>query len=314
MKTLTIAICTYNRAENLPTLVEALHKQRCSAQLEVLFIDNNSTDATPEVIAKLARKASLPIRYVRETQQGIPFARNRAIEETLDRDYLLFMDDDELPLTEHMAQAAIDAFEQHGPLCIGGRIEIQLDVPRPAWLTDELLGFYGKIDYGNEPFWIKDASTPIWSGIVAYDTTLFRNNPDLRFDARYNRAGQGIGGGEDAIMFRELLQRNMPLWYEPRMGVIHLVESWRVSRKYFWKLHFLAGQRQGTHELEHYSHTLFGVPLFLYRQAATQASRFFLALAKGDRQYVRKGMNLAHAVGLISGYRKRHGQVAGQPS
>ncbi len=311
MKTLTIAICTYNRAENLPTLVEALHQQRCSAHLEVLFIDNNSTDATPEVIAKLAREASLPIRYIRETRQGIPFARNRAIEESLHRDYLLFMDDDELPLTEQMAQAAIDAFERHAPLCIGGRIEIQLDVPRPAWLTDELLGFYGKIDYGNEPFQIKDASTPIWSGIVAYDTTLFRNNPDLRFDARYNRTGQGIGGGEDAIMFRELLQRNMSLWYEPRMGVIHLVESWRVSRKYFWKLHFLAGQRQGIYELENYSHTLFGAPLFLYRQATIQASRFFLALVKRDRHYVRKGMNLAHAAGLISGYRKRLGQVAG---
>ena len=305
MKRITIAICTYNRSENLPGLVEALEQQECSVDMEILFIDNNSTDDTPRVIQELASHSPLAIRYVHEKQQGIPFARNRAIEETLNRDYLLFMDDDELPLTPRMAQAAVDAFEKVHPLCIGGRIDIDLGGHRPRWMTDELLGFYGKIDYGPEPFHIRDASTPIWSGIVAYDTRLFRDNPEIRFDARYNRAGNGVGGGSDAIMFHTLLARNISMMYVPEMGVLHLVEPWRLTRRYFWKLHYSSGKKQGAYELSEYDRLLFGAPAFLYRQAIRQAALFVTSFLTGDRNYVRAGMNFTHELGLIAGYRRR---------
>jgi len=305
MKRITIAVCTYNRAANLPRLVEALEQQTCSIDMEVLFVDNNSTDDTPQVIQRLAARSPLTIRYVQEKQQGIPHARNRAIAETLDRDYLLFMDDDELPLSPSMAQAAVDTFETEQPLCIGGRIDIDLGEHRPRWMTDELLGFYGRIDYGPEPFRIRDASTPIWSGIVAYDTRLFRDNPDIRFDARYNRAGSGIGGGSDAIMFRTLLARHIPMMYVPQMGVLHLVEPWRLTRRYFWKLHYASGKKRGAYELPEYDRLLFGAPAFLYRQVVTRATRFAAAFLTGDRNYVRAGMNFTHELGLIAGYRSR---------
>ena len=144
-----------------------------------------------------------------ETQQGIPFARNRAIRESLAHDFLLFIDDDELP-SVRMLESAVYSLDNEKAECVGGKISIDFDShSRPAWLSDDLLPFYGEINYAANAFWIVDRSTPIWSGIVAYRTALFADNPELRFDHRYNRKGKGIGGGEDSIMFQQLLKRNV---------------------------------------------------------------------------------------------------------
>ncbi len=106
MRKLTIAICTYNRAQNLPRLVEGLRKQISSVSYELLFINNNSTDNTEQVLKGLALQSGIKLRSVIETQQGIVFARNRALNECMEDDYMLFMDDDELPASNNMVENA----------------------------------------------------------------------------------------------------------------------------------------------------------------------------------------------------------------
>ena len=92
----TLAICTYNRADRLPGLAEAMLAQQSPVPFEVLFVNNNSSDGTPQILEKLAKQYD-NVRFVTETEQGIVPARNCAIAEALDNDYLLFMDDDQLP-------------------------------------------------------------------------------------------------------------------------------------------------------------------------------------------------------------------------
>ena len=97
MKKLTIAVCTYNRAHNLPNLVAKLRKQACPMSYDILFIVNNSTDNTVKVLEELARQSGPKLQFINEPKQGIAYARNRAITECMDSDYMLFIDDDELP-------------------------------------------------------------------------------------------------------------------------------------------------------------------------------------------------------------------------
>ena len=164
MSKLTVAICTYNRAERLPKLIAALRQQRCCIPFEILVINNNSSDRTSEVLAALATEAGVSLRHVMETQQGIVFARNRAIDESSASDYLVFIDDDELPLTDFL-QNAVTAFQQEGADCVGGPIRVRfVSGQRPDWLSDSLLGFLGELDHGREPLWIADFSTPLWNG------------------------------------------------------------------------------------------------------------------------------------------------------
>ncbi len=301
MKKLTVAICSYNRAERLPELIQALRAQPCPISFKILVIDNNSTDSTQSVIAELSTKEGAPLDSVIEKQQGIPFARNRAIAECLTDDFLLFIDDDELP-SARMLEAAVYSLETEGAECVGGKISINFDsYPRPNWLSDDLLPFYGEINYGTEPFWITDRSTPIWSGIVAYRMTLFRNNPKLRFDSRYNRKGKGIGGGEDGIMFQQLLQQKVKMRYQPDMAVDHFIEDWKIRRSYFLKLHFIAGRKYGQFQMEDYARTIFGVPPFMLPQLFKKIGKTLGMFLRGQPGVLREAMNASHALGSIWG-------------
>lgn len=308
MKTLTVAICSYNRAEHLPKLIQALREQPCPIPFEILIIDNNSTDHTQDVIKKLSAEKGAPVHSVVETQQGIPFARNRAIAESLHHEFLLFIDDDELP-SPHMLDAAVESLDIEGAECVGGKITINLaGHRRPSWLTDDLLPFYGKIDYGKEKFWINDRSTPIWSGIVAYRTELFKNNPDLVFDYRYNRIGKGIGGGEDGIMFHNLLKKNIRIRYHPEMAVEHFVENWKIKRSYFIKLHFIAGRKYGQFQMDDHDRSIMGIPPFLVGQFLRQLGSTLGLFVRNKPGTIRQAMNASYSLGTIRGkflaYRK----------
>ena len=298
---LTIAICTYNRAERLSGLVKELRALSCPVPFEILIVDNNSSDTTQSVVEQLRSIEGPPTRSVIEAEQGIPFARNRAITESLASDFLLFIDDDELP-AKRMLESAIYALVNEGAECVGGKIDIDFRAyPRPRWLSDDLLPFFGKIDYGSKPFWITDDSTPIWSGIVAYRTSLFANNPELRFDSRYNRKGSGIGGGSDGILFKELLKRKIKIRYQPEMAVDHFIEHWKLKRSYFLKLHFIAGRKSGQFQMARYPRELLGIHPFLFREFFRQLNKTISLYIRRQPGVIRQAMNAAFTLGNIWG-------------
>lgn len=303
---LTFAFCTYNRADRLENLVAAMRAQDCPVTFEILAINNNSKDDTLAILKKLADQPGALLRFVTETAPGIVPARNRAIKEALDSDILVFMDDDEMPQTG-LLNAAYDAIANEGAQCAGGRVEVDFTPNgRPIWLEDDLLGFLAEVKHGDTPFWITDDSTPIWTANIAYDMRLFRNDPELRFDQRYNREGADVGGGgEDAIMFRALLSKGANIRYRPDMAVRHFVDSWRLKRGYFLKLHYRAGIRYGHQQIPDYDKTILGVPPFLVTQFFKQCLKTIAKWAHAQPGMLRQAMNAAHALGTINGYRSR---------
>src|SRR5947208_5779127 len=89
----TVAIPTYNRADFLrQTLAGIATQQFPRDHFEVLVIDNNSRDHTRAVVAEFATARPAP-RYIQESQQGLDYARNRAIAEARG-DIIVFGDDD----------------------------------------------------------------------------------------------------------------------------------------------------------------------------------------------------------------------------
>lgn len=302
---LTFAFCTYNRADRLEKLVTAMRAQNCPIPFEILAINNNSKDNTLAILEDLAARPGTALRFVTEIAQGIVPARNRAIEESLESDILVFMDDDELPQAG-LLNAAYDAIVNEKAQCAGGRIEVDCTPNhRPIWLDNEMAAFLGELDYASQAFWIKDSATPVWSGNIAYDMRLFRDDPSLRFDHRYNREGADVGGGEDAIMFRTLLLRGTKLRYRPDMAVWHFVEPWRLKRGYFLRLHYCAGLRAGRHELPVFPRTVLGMPPFLVAQCLRQGVSAVGMFIAGRSGALRQAMNTAHALGSLVGYAGR---------
>ncbi|MEM7250231.1 MAG: glycosyltransferase [Pseudomonadota bacterium] len=304
MPHITVAVCCYNGAQWLPTLLPALQSLSCPIAFRVLVIDNNSTDGSATIVQRIAAESTIPIDTVSEPQQGIPYARNRALTEAMrTSDYLAFIDVDEIP-NENWLCAAVDALTKDDAECVGGRISVLLPQQRhPDWLIDEVLAFYGLLDHADEPFWIDSDATPVWSGNVAYQLALFADG--LRFDERYNRAGDGIGGGSDGIMFQTLLERGARIRYRPDMLIEHRVEDWKVSQSYFAKLHFIAGRKQGEFQTPLPGRTLCGIAPYMVRQSLRQAGRTMAMYLRRDAYRVRQLMNLTHSVGVLIGRVRR---------
>lgn len=298
---LAFAFCTFNRAERLQDLVASMRLQTCPIPFEILAIDNNSNDDTRSVLDGISKLPGPKLRYVYEPNQGIVAARNRAIAEALDSDVLVFIDDDELP-QPGLLQAAVDAIINEGAQCVGGRIDIDFrTLTRPNWLTDELLGFLGALDHGDKAFWIEDTSTPVWAGNIAYDMNLFRDAPELRFDKRFDRKGKTIGGGEDVMMFHQLLKSKHKIRYRPDMAILHAIEAWRLKKAYFIKIHYLAGFRGALNDFAEYKRTIFGIPPFLLTQCLKQTQKWIIQLLQTGYG-LRQAMNISYTAGQIIGY------------
>ncbi|PKM12935.1 MAG: glycosyltransferase [Gammaproteobacteria bacterium HGW-Gammaproteobacteria-3] len=304
-KQLTLAFCTYNRADRLDKLVAAIRRQESPVPFDILAVNNNSKDHTLQELERLSKLPGPTLRYVTESVQGIVAARNRAIEESLNADIMIFIDDDETPLPGLIESAAHAILDKNAE-CVGGRIEIDFSkYPRPHWLKDELLGFLGANDHGNQAFQIQDNTTPIWSGNIAYDMKVFRENSEFRFDHRYDRKGSGIGGGEDAAMFKAWLGQSRRIFYSPGMCVLHDVEPWRLNRSYFIKLHYRSGLRTARNELPVYNRAFLGIPPFMFSQFFRHCLKTISMYLTFNPGALRQAMNASFALGMITGYRTK---------
>jgi glycosyltransferase involved in cell wall biosynthesis len=92
--TVSIIICTRNRAESLRQTLESVGHAAVPNgwNVELLVIDNGSTDRTRDVVER-ALIPLMSIRCVSEPKAGLSHARNRGIREALG-EVLLWLDDD----------------------------------------------------------------------------------------------------------------------------------------------------------------------------------------------------------------------------
>ena len=78
----SVVVPVYNDARRIGACIAALLAQSYpTGRYEVLVVDNNSTDATPAAVGRMAPLFEGRLRYVREQRQGLSHARNRAIDE-----------------------------------------------------------------------------------------------------------------------------------------------------------------------------------------------------------------------------------------
>lgn len=100
--TVTVIIPVYNGASHVETAFESVVKQTLEP-LEVLFIDDGSTDASGEVLEKIAREYAGPIdvRVITQPNGGQSHSRNQAAA-AAHGDFLAFLDQDDLWYPNHL--------------------------------------------------------------------------------------------------------------------------------------------------------------------------------------------------------------------
>jgi glycosyltransferase involved in cell wall biosynthesis len=97
LKSLTVVIPTYNRAQVLKKALEAYAAQGLPEAIhELIVVDDGSTDETKAVVDELEHKAPFPVRYFRQENKGPAAARNVGIREAR-AEIILFTDSDIVP-------------------------------------------------------------------------------------------------------------------------------------------------------------------------------------------------------------------------
>jgi len=93
-KTVSVQLPTYNRRATLEKCLQALFHQDYPHELmEIIVVDDGSTDGTDRYLVEVARISPIAMKYFRQNNEGSARARNRGIMST-DKDIILMTDDD----------------------------------------------------------------------------------------------------------------------------------------------------------------------------------------------------------------------------
>lgn len=222
----TVAIPTYNRADFLrQTLAGLVVQQFPRDHYEILVIDNNSTDHTRAVVEEFAVSRPAP-RYIQEPQQGLDYARNRAIAEARG-DIIVFGDDDILVQADWLAHMAVVllADNAHRIGAVGGEVIPVFPDGLPEWVKEwhAPLGFRadtGPIEARHSPMGA-NLAFPRW---VFSELGLFHTALD-------RAAGNYFSGG-DAEMVRRVRAAGLEVWFSAAAAVKHQMPAGRTTFRY----------------------------------------------------------------------------------
>jgi GT2 family glycosyltransferase len=289
----SIVIATYNRAADLRETLGSLASISTPHQWEVVVVDNNSSDATRDVVATCAATFPVPLQYVFERVQGRSAALNTGIA-VANGDILVTTDDD-VRVDPDWLDRAGDALDRLQCDYIGGRVLPIWGGPRPRWLSDRSGPHWAVIallDYGPEPF---ELTTRMPLGVnMAFRREVFDRvggwNPGIG-----RKAGTLLGQEvrEWCIRARKAHVRG---YYVPELAVRHVIPAERLHKLYFRRWFYWRGisrallyQQQGL-DMESPQETridfsrvmhVAGVPRYLYRVALRHARQSVAAAIRG---------------------------------
>ena len=306
---MTVIVCTFNRSRNLPACMKHLSDQQGVSDLEweVLVVDNNSSDDTREVVEGMQRNLSMQLRYEFEPQQGLNYARNRGMKESSGR-YFCYIDDDIL-VDSSWLNSLYRALRDQDADAVGGRIHLDPDIVLPPWITPEIRGFLGHLDYGDTAFQMDGVSQYPFGGNMSFNRRVVEKIGI--FDPLKGRKGEGnkrkelYKGAETEYFHRLAATDNARIFYEPGALVYHQVLPHQLTRKYFLTIHYNAGLQKAFYDGKSFPRRMMGIPMFLFPQLARASWKYLWQLiTRGADRAFHQLMIVGHFLGTMTGYRK----------
>lgn len=236
MKTISVIIPMYNRELFIRKSIQSVIGQTYQ-NLEILVIDDGSTDRGPEICRELSLSDNRIQFYVRE-HRGVSATRNYALD-IARGEYVFFLDSDDMihpllleemvyQMEKHQTDLAFCAYNKIGTQQLEKLMgEISKEDERPRWRVIDGMEM-------EERFHIKNADFMQGIGGKMIRMDLVRS---LRFDTTLNM-------GEDTWFLYHLVSEKVRAafsfekWYYYRMhadSVIHLMDTVRGDR-YFERL------------------------------------------------------------------------------
>jgi glycosyltransferase involved in cell wall biosynthesis len=235
---LTVAIPTYNGESRLSKVLEHLQRQQGIENLnwEILVVDNNSKDNTAKLIQtyQINWPPGVPLRYCFESEQGLAFARNKAITEAKG-ELVGFLDDDNLADPNWVISAYKFGQEHPQAGAYGSQIH-GLFAVEPSKDIKPILFYLAINERGDKPYLYEPRKKgfPPGAGLVV------RRHVWLEYVPKHllliGRVGKSMLAGEDAEAMLYIHRGGWEIWYNPEMLIEHIIPAWRLEKKYLISL------------------------------------------------------------------------------
>lgn len=236
---ITVAICTYNRADLLAGALDSLCSQAVPARIfEILVVDNGSTDNTAVCVQDFQERfPGHNIRMIYEGRQGLGLARTMAMKQAGGR-YIAYLDDDARAEPDWLAQALfILQGRSEEIVCLGGPIYPFYTSPKPVWFKDA----YESRSWGECERPLKLGESFSGSNMIWHKVHLERIGG---FTGKLGVKGDVLSVGEETDAFNKInKQLDQPLfYYSPALRVRHWVPPFKMTVWYPLKRTFIGGQ------------------------------------------------------------------------
>jgi len=234
----SVVIPTYNGAERLPKVLDCLQAQEVPPDLqwEIIIVDNNSRDETAAIVEQYQStwNIDVPLRYVFEPRQGAAFARQTAV--TLAHGKLVgFLDDDNLPAPNWLAEAVKFGHSYPDAGAFGGRIDGNYEVEPPEGF-EQIKSFLAIRNHGSdviefepERLRLPPAASLVvrrqaWRDCVPSQSALSGKLPGLFIQ------------GDDYEPLLLIHKGGWRILYAPQLHTVHQIPKQRLERQYLLTL------------------------------------------------------------------------------
>jgi glycosyltransferase involved in cell wall biosynthesis len=296
MLDVTVVVATFNRAVHLEDTLQHLARVTTRRTWEVIVVDNNSSDETPQVLARLAPSFPVPLRTIHEPIPGKYTALNTAIRAARGR--IIAATDDDARVAPDWLDRADAGLTAHDCGFVGGPVRPLWDGVPPDWLDASepvMQKVIAICDYGPAPreFGV-GMGWPLGVN-VAYRREVF-DRAGL-FDPALGRKAGTLRSQSQREWHLRARAAGIRGFYVPDMLVEHRVIVERLKKQYFRRWHFWHGISRASlywrygfdpEEPEAVRHTrpmpaLLGVPRPLLLKGARALRSWLWRTIRGDR-------------------------------
>ncbi len=223
----SVVIPTYNRSGLLRQTVSSLLAQTYPQdRIEILIVDNNSSDDTWSVIAELEAENSR-VRGIREVRRGAHFARNTGALAA--RGEVLYFTDDDMLADDSLLTHIVEGFAADDKVAsVTGKVLPRWDTEPPVWVLEHLKNSLLSLNDLGEALMVTDEDPGIFSCHQAVLRDVFIRaggfNPDTN-------AGRFTGDNETGlnIKIRKLGYR---FAYVGSSVTHHMIPASRMTQQY----------------------------------------------------------------------------------
>lgn len=289
---IVVASLTYRRPDGITKLLDSLTRQRHDParpyEMTVLVVDNDPAGSGRAAVETFAGNGAFTLKYVVEPQQGIPIARNRALDEAPEgTDLFCFLDDDEWTVS-HWLDAMLKIRAQTGADCVYGPIEPVFPPNPPQYFIRSRVFERkkhkdgAKLDYAA-------------SNNVMFDYRLIRSW-NLRFEEKMR-----FTGGTDYLFFNQAVRRGLKIFWADDALVYDIIPASRMTWKWVLQRQYRLGNTFAV------SDVLDGDRNRRLRRLAYGATRTLLgaamlpAIVASPRYGMRALTHMLRGAGMVSG-------------